>query len=273
MDGFRADLHCHSMFSDGSDSPFELLQKAKDAGLSGLSITDHDSIDAYTDEWFQKADSLSLRILTGVELSSSWQNQTIHILGYGFDLDSPILRSVILEIQQKRTERNEKILEKLNRCGIRISLDDLLTLCPATHVIGRPHIASVMVKKGFVANFQQAFDAFLSDGACCYETGFKLSPQEVIEAIHKANGKAVLAHPHLIKNGAHLRYIFTLPLDGLECYYSNLPYTTQKYWEEKANKKGWIPTGGSDYHGAFKPHIQLGQSWVRWEVFERLLQR
>lgn len=271
MSDFRADLHCHSTCSDGSDDPSTLLYKAKEIGLSGLSITDHDSIAAYTDELFALAGSLGVRLLPGVELSSTWKDQTVHVLGYGFAIDSPVLSSLIAEIQSKRKQRNRLMLEKLKEHGIAITEDELMRASPFAHVIGRPHIASLMVQKGFVATFQQAFDGFLSDGAPCYVPGFKLEPQEVIGAIQSAKGKAVLAHPHLAKDKKLIKEILNMPFDGIECYYGNLQKSFTMPWVELAKKKGWIATGGSDYHGAFKPHILLGASWVGKDVFEQLM--
>ena len=117
---------------------------------------------------------------------------------------------------------------------------------------------------------QEAFDRYLRESASCYVSGIKYTPKDVIEIIHVARGKAVLAHPHFIKNGSHLRYLLGLPFDGLECHYGTLHKAQERPWIAKAKAKGLIATGGSDYHGKFKPHIPLGCSWVEEAVFNSL---
>lgn len=273
-DEFRADLHCHTLCSDGSDTPLELLKKAKETGLSGLSITDHDSIEAYTPELFSAAEALGIRLLPGIELSSEHQNDTVHILGYGFDLHSSSLLSFIQEMQERRANRNRAILEKLRQKKILIEEEELQELAKNSggkKSIGRPHIASLMIKKGYVGSMQEAFERYLKEGTCCYVPGFKFTPQDAVSAIQKGKGKAVLAHPHFIKKGKLLKSLLSLPLDGIECYYGTLHKRQEAPWVKIAKDKGWIATGGSDYHGIFKPHISLGCSWVNEPTFQQLL--
>ena len=270
---FRADLHCHSTCSDGSETPIELLKRAKDIQLSGLSITDHDTIDAYTPNFFSTAESLGIRILPGIELSSEVGDTTVHVLGYGFDLNSPPFTSFLREMQERRTQRNFALLEKLKERKMVISMEELVAFSSKVNTkktIGRPHIADLMVKKGYVATMQEAFERYLKEGALCYVSGFKFTPLEAIEEIHKANGKASLAHPHYLKTGSFLRHLLSLPFDGIECYYANLPKELEARWHKIAKEKNWIATGGSDYHGTFKPHLSLGSSWVSESTFEAL---
>jgi predicted metal-dependent phosphoesterase TrpH len=266
MDEFRADIHCHSDCSDGTDSPRVLLRLAKQAGLQGLSITDHDTMDAYTPEFFSDAEELGLQILTGIEVSSEWEDASVHILGYGYDLSSETLKKFLAEMQKRRGERNRAILKKLKAIHLPIEEEEL----PKGRTVGRPHIAQLMVKKGYVLSERDAFDFYLREGAKCYAPGIKFKPHEVIEEIHRAGGKAVLAHPHFMKKGSFSRQILSLPFDGIECYYAKLAKALELPWLKLAEKKGWIPTGGSDYHGTLKPHISLGCSWVNERVFELL---
>jgi predicted metal-dependent phosphoesterase TrpH len=272
---FRADLHCHSICSDGSDSPLEILAKANLARLSGLSITDHDTIDAYSPEFFKTAQTMGIRIMPGVEFSSELRETTVHVLGYGFDIYSPILLAFIEEMQRRRNDRNLAILKKLETHKIIVSDEDLHLISQIGGMkkksVGRPHIAAIMVKKGYVQSFQEAFDRYLKEGTSCYVPGFKFTPLDAIRAIHEAGGKAVLAHPHFIKNGSYVGSLLSLPFDGIECYYGNLPKHQEMPWVKIAKQKGWIATGGSDYHGTFKPHISLGCSWVGESTFQQLL--
>ena len=115
-----------------------------------------------------------------------------------------------------------------------------------------------MVRKGYAASIQKAFEIYLQEGGLCYVAGIKYTPSEVVAQIHEAGGKAVLAHPHFLKRGSFLRELLALPLDGLECYYGTLQRHQEMPWIEIAHEKGWIATGGSDYHGLNKPEITLG---------------
>lgn len=273
---FRADLHCHTYCSDGTDSPLELLQKAKEAGLQGLSITDHDTIDAYSPDVFARAEQLGLHLIPGIELSSEFQNSSIHILGYAIDLDSTELRAFLSELIKRRNRRNEEILQRLKTKGFYIAKEELEQFAQnayAHRTIGRPHIAELMLRKGYVRSIQEAFERYLQEGKPCYVPGIKFTPEEAIEQIHRANGKAVLAHPHFIKKGSVLRKLLSLPFDGLECYYGTLHKKLEQPWVQIAREKQWIATGGSDYHGTIKPHISLGCSWVDRQTFNCLLER
>lgn len=266
---FRADLHCHTICSDGSDDPRDLLRFAKQAGLQGLSITDHDTVDAYTPELFADAESLGIRLLPGIEISSEQDDTSVHVLGYGLNLSDPDFKEFLIQMQKRRNERNRAILHKLAVRKMAISEEELKAF--ATHrSIGRPHIAQLMVKKGYVQTLRDAFELYLKEGALCYAPGIKYQPREVIDQIHKAKGKAILAHPHFIKKGSFLRKLLDLPFDGLECYYAKLAKALELPWLKMAKERGLIATGGSDYHGYLKPHIPLGCSWVSQHTFELL---
>lgn len=269
---FRADLHCHSFCSDGTDSPEVLLEKAKEAGLSALSITDHDTLAAYTPQVFQKAQELGIELLVGAEVSSEWGMFSVHILAYGKGLLEPPFAQFLREMQKRRLERNLAILEKLKELGMDISMDELSSV--KTQSIGRPHIASLMLGKGYVSSLQEAFDRYLKEGASCYPFGCKFSPEEVIGEIHQVNAKAVLAHPHFLaktKEGILCKaHLLTLSFDGIESYYGNFSEETALPWVDACQERGWIATGGSDYHGTVRPNIRLGASWTKEEAFVRL---
>lgn len=265
---FRADLHCHTICSDGTDSPEDVVRKAAALGLQGLSITDHDTIDAYSPALFSLAKELNIRLLAGIELSSELGTTSVHVLGYGIDLQSSAFHTFLQNMIQRRHERNENILQKLRAKGFAIQREDLEKL--AFRTIGRPHIAQVLVDKGYVASRKEAFDRYLKEGASCYAPGIKFTPLEVIDQIHGAGGKAILAHPHFITQGTLRRTLLKLPLDGLEGYYGNLHPFQEKPWVDLAKERGWIVTGGSDYHGSVRPGINLGCSWVGLDIFNVL---
>jgi predicted metal-dependent phosphoesterase TrpH len=272
---FRADLHIHSYFSDGTNSPEEILYLAKNINLSGISITDHDTIDAYTDDLFKLAKSLNIRLIPGVEVSSELNDINVHILGYNFDLSSQKFRDFLKEIQKKRKLRNTQILQKLKEKNIDISEKELYEFATkkniAQTIIGRVHIARLMYEKGYVPSMQKAFDYYIEDNGPCYVKGYKFSPKQVIDQIQLAKGKAVLAHPNFIKNKIVINKLLELNFDGLEAYYAKLQPSQEKKWVEVAKRHGLIITGGSDYHGEIRPYITLGCSWVDEDRFNHLL--
>jgi predicted metal-dependent phosphoesterase TrpH len=269
VDSFRADLHCHSIFSDGTLTPKEIVDLAISVGLEGLSITDHDTIDAY-EEASPYAKEKGVRLGTGVELSSTFKKQSVHILGYNFDVAHPFLKQFCKEQQDKRRVRNLKILEKLTRLSFVIDEKELLALETFQRTIGRPHIAEIMVKKGFVKSVQEAFSYYLADDKCCYVPTESPSLNEVIDVIKEAGGKVFLAHPHLYHSTRRIKEILSHPFDGIECYYARCSKEIEQRMLSIAKERSLLFSGGSDFHGAVKPHIPLGCSWVNKEVFDRI---
>ncbi|MBN2478752.1 MAG: PHP domain-containing protein [Parachlamydiales bacterium] len=271
---FRADLHVHSYFSDGTMSPIELLNLAKEKNINAISITDHDTIEAYSDAVFQHAHSIGVQLMLGVEISSELFNENVHILGYNFDITNKSFKDFLKKVVEKREQRNRKILEKLKNFNIDISeeeLEDFTKKIGASKTtIGRPHISQLMQKKGITETFQEGFDKYFNDKGPCYVPGFKFSPKEVIEEIHKCSGIAVLAHPHFIRNRKIFDYLLENNIDGIEVYYAKLLPNIEARWERFAVKHNLLITGGSDYHGDIKPFNSLGSSWVDLNHFNKL---
>lgn len=255
----RADLHCHSTCSDGTCSPEELLHLAKEKELFALSITDHDTLDAYTDELFAKAKEIGVQLFTGVEFSTRHKKYPVHLLGYGVKKTEGIL-SFCKQHQERRLSRNRTILEKLRRLSIIIEEEELGD--PSDRTIGRPHIAELLMKKHYVSSIQDAFDRYIGEGKPCFDPGVSFTPEETIEVIHGAGGKAFIAHPHLVKKKVILRELLEMNFDGIECYYGLFHGGQEEKWLRIAEEKGWLVSGGSDFHGEIKPHIQLGCSWI-----------
>lgn len=262
---FRADLHCHTTCSDGSFTPEELVQLAAKFKLKGLSITDHDTIQAYSAA-IPLCKELGIELIPGAEFSSVLNDASIHILGYGIDIDSPKIIEFCNLHRQRRTNRNRAILEKLESLNMPISPDEIAR----KDTVGRPHIAQAMIKKGYVKSIQEAFKKFIGDGKPCYDPGKPFSVQETIDIIHEAHGVAVIAHPHLIPRKKTIKALLELNFDGIECYYGNFQANEHQKWVHMAHQKGWLITGGSDFHGDLKPGINLGCSWVNEEVFNKL---
>lgn len=264
---FRADLHCHTTCSDGTCTPEELLKLAVKEGLSGLSITDHDTIEAYETAAIL-APTLGLKLGSGVEFSSHFQGMNVHILGYGFNLKDAGIRALCERHVLRRERRNACILDKLRLK--KMPLDEGVLRAKSHGTIGRPHIAALMVEKGYVKSLREAFDSYIGDGKSCFDPGEPVSSEETIAVIHQAGGKAFIAHPQLFKQQDKVRDLLNLPFDGIECYYARFNLEREDKWLKIARLKGWLISGGSDFHGLVKEHIPLGCSWVDEDTFSRI---
>lgn len=275
---FRADLHCHSTCSDGSLQPTELVDLAIKSGLKGLAITDHDTIDAYKTA-IPTAVKNGLQLISGVEFSTVLGDVSVHILGYAFSLQNTGIQTFCKKHQQRRLQRNNEILALLTEKGMPITEEELiLSVTPednpsAIPVIGRPHIAKLMVKKNYVTNIREAFHKHIGEGRPCYAKGNFFTPEETIKVIHEAKGFAVIAHPHLVDSSKTLTKLLQLNFDGIECYYAKFPASDHEPWLKIARHRNWMITGGSDFHGDIKPMIPLGCSWVDEDHFNILQNR
>ena len=257
---YRADLHSHTICSDGTLTPTEILYLAKKSGLSGLSITDHDTLDAYTDETLDLAKKLRIDLFPGVELSADLGKVSVHILGYGMN-KREALSPFFLECKESRDQRNQEMIKKLSRLSLVLTQKELEEK-KTGKIGGRVHIAQVMVEKGYVKSIDEAFDRYIGDGRCCFVEKNGFSVEKIVDLIHQAGGKAFIAHPHLIQKKGIVESLLSMNFDGIECYYSNFPLQEERKWLEIARKKNLLISGGSDFHGAVKPQVKLGCSWV-----------
>lgn len=272
MNDFRADLHCHSTFSDGTCTPKELIDLAIKSGLKGLSITDHDTTQAYADA-LAYAEELQFDLLPGIEFSASYEGESVHVLGYAFTPFHPKILDLCIQHHHRRKFRNQEILERLASLGIPLTLENVADASASKlETIGRPHIANALVKKGYAASIKDAFRQFLGEGKAAYAKGAAISVEETLATLHAANGLAIIAHPHLIENAKLRNKLFDMNFDGLEGYYGSFHRDENERWVKIGQKRNWLITGGSDYHGDIKPNVTLGSSWVSKETFEILQQ-
>jgi predicted metal-dependent phosphoesterase TrpH len=265
----KADLHCHSLHSDGTCSPTELVDLAIQMNFCGLSITDHDSLEAF-DEAYPYSTQKGIVFLPGVEISAKFRNEPIHVLGYSFDPHSKSLFEFCRLHRERREIRNQLMLEKLAHAGMTVAIEEVKSLSPHATTYGRPHIALAMMQHGYVEDVASAFRRYLGAGKSCYVEGEKWTVEEAIAAIHAAKGKAVLAHPQLIKARYVIEDLLALPFDGLEAYYNSMNADVNRRWCEKAQQHALFVTGGSDFHGTVKPEIHFGSSWAPEETFHLL---
>ncbi|MBR4254298.1 MAG: PHP domain-containing protein [Lentisphaeria bacterium] len=274
------DLHMHSSCSDGTLTPEELAAAAADLGLEAAALTDHDTVSG-VDRFLSAAAGTPLRAVPGVELASMLFNKDIHIVGLFLDPASGSLLSALDQMRLWREERNEEMVGKLRSKGYEITMEEVLEEAGGESV-GRPHIASVLLRKGYFQDMQSVFNRLIGRNGSCHVLR-KYFPVDIcIRLIHEAGGLAIWAHPLHAARGARaaLRKIgmrlANYGLDGLECYYSMFTDQQQADVLEFARARSLLVSGGSDYHGASHPQVKMGTGIdgnlaIPFEIYERLL--
>ncbi|NLY42425.1 MAG: PHP domain-containing protein [Clostridiaceae bacterium] len=257
------DLHVHTTASDGSFSPAQIVQYAVERKLAAIAITDHDTV-AGVKEAVEQGKKQNIEVVPGVEISVSFESE-MHILGYFIDINCLPLIQTLERLKVYRDQRNPLILKKLNQAGIPITMQEVEQKAGGK-IVGRPHIAAVLVDKGYVKSTSEAFEKFLGQSRIAYVEKKKVTPQEGIELIKKAGGLAVLAHPiYLVRNGYNLeevlKELMSYGLDGVEAHYSEHSEAETTQFIELAEKYNLLITGGSDFHGKSKPEIELGRGY------------
>lgn len=258
---YRSDLHTHSTASDGQYAPARLVGMAKERGIEVLALTDHDAMDGL-EEAVRAGERLGVRVIPGVELSAK-EYPTFHILGYGFAPGAPALAELCRRMKARRDERTGRLLAFLRQKGMELTAAEVEELAGGD-IIGRPHFAQAMVRRGYVATNREAFDRYLDTEEYHrqVERG-KPSVQECIEAIRASGGKVSLAHPYQIGIGddeldrlaAELAHS---GLDAIECYYPKYTREQREFYIRLAEKYHLHRTGGSDFHGEkVKPDVEL----------------
>ena len=254
------DLHTHSVKSDGSMTPSELVRHAKEAGLATISLTDHDGVSGVA-EAAAEGQKIGLEVVPGIELSVQSKAET-HILGYYIDIAHPALTKKLEEIRQVRVQRNYQTLENLNKLGFDITMEEARALAP-NGLVARAHFARLMAQKGYTKSVKEAFDLYLSNGKPGYSSIQLLTPEEGIGLIKEAGGLAFAAHLHHNKMEddelvPFLKRLKEVGLDGVEGYYTEYTPEMQEKYQRMARELSLAVSGGTDFHGAMKPHIQIG---------------
>ncbi len=279
------DLHIHSTASDGSLDPLEIPPLVQTAGLKAFALTDHDSIEGAQKILAHPNFPGPVKFLTGVEISAAAPDffsasGSFHILGYGFDVDHPELNHTLLRQQHARKNRNPQMIARLNDLGFDLSLAEVISASEENAQIGRPHIARLMVKKGFVHSINDAFDMYIGKGKPAYIDKPRVETANAIGLILSAGGIPVLAHPGLLEVRDPKEYenlisrLKTMGLKGIEVFYPNHSAEQTDYFTELATRYDLLATGGSDFHGAVNPEIHLGTGTgdlaVPYVLYERL---
>ena len=255
------DLHCHSVFSDGTCTPEELISLAEQGGLSALALTDHDTT-AGLERFFAAAEGSSIEAVAGIELSAEFGDRPLHILGYGFDPNNTALQESLEWVRSGRKDRNFQMLEKLNALGYEVTMQDVLKHA-GDELVGRPHFAAALIEKGHFKHKDKVFQQLLGKNCAAYVNRRRLPPERCVALIGGAGGVAVIAHPGQMKlTGNRLRHLIRqlqpYGLNGLEVLHpSHSPHQVQAF-ERICAETDLCMTGGTDFHGALTPDLKLG---------------
>lgn len=255
------DLHVHTTASDGTLSPKEVVEYGIQKELSVMAITDHDTI-AGIEEAVKTAKGTNLSIVPGVELACIYKGIEIHMLGFFLDWKNDKFARHLSDMREKREKRNEKMIEKMQKGGIAISMDKLIFEEKDT-VITRGHFARFLEAEGYVKSKQEAFDRYIGIGCPYYLPREYIDPVDAISWIHEAGGLAFLAHPYLYgftegEVKKMLSFLKATGLDGLEAYHSSTSQGQVTMLRQYAKEMKLMVSGGSDFHGSNKPDVDLG---------------
>ena len=252
------DLHTHSRYSDGTDTPARLIAIAEETGLSALALCDHNTVDGLP-AFLEAARESSVEAVPGIEFSTGYGKKELHILGLFVKPEHyETINSLLAEATQRKEQSNLALVERLRERGIILDYGEIKK--EATGVINRSVIGAHMVKKGYCVTVQEAFDRWLDRKVGLYEPPQRLSAYEVIRFIKSIGAVAVLAHPFLSLDEAQLREFLSHAegLDGMEVYYSEYTPEQTVLAYQIAEEFGLVKSGGSDYHGSSKPDIRMG---------------
>ncbi|MDI6839828.1 MAG: PHP domain-containing protein [bacterium] len=264
------DLHIHTIFSDGTLSPHEVVRLAASKGLSAIAITDHDELSGLPDAT-EAGNQFGISIISGVELSGRLKDKSVHILGYFVDKENRELINFIQSMKQSRFDRAEKIVEKLNEHGIYITIDDI-KIRSGLGGIGRLHIAETLMDAGVVKDTHEAFSKYIGYGKSCYVSKSNISTKFVIELIIKAGGIPVIAHPSLHDTEDLISELINEGIMGIEVWYPTHSESQVKKYLEIAKKYRLVPTGGSDSHGTRPGYPGIGEFTIPYDVLDRLIE-
>ena len=265
------DLHLHTSYSDGKVAPEPLLKKIRKSRLAAFSITDHDTIEGLrvTQELL---DEECPELVNGIELSTEFKGNDLHILGYLFDPDNQPLNDLCRKLQKRRNNRAKEMVKKLAELGLEISFESVMEAAGEGSV-GRPHVADALYKHRLTSTYLEAFQKYIATDGPAYVPKTKISPKEAIEIIHGAGGLAILAHPMIDNAIHHIDKLVEIGIDGMEMYHCTASRKARQMIKREAEKFGLVLSGGSDYHGRDSRHDVIDRSRVPYEFLEAMKTR
>jgi len=244
------DLHLHTTASDGRFSPAELVARASAAGLTTISVTDHDTVAAFA-EATAAAQGVNIRVVPGIEITAVDDGRDVHMLGYFFDPLSTTLATVLERQRALRVARVREIGDKLATLGMPIDVESVLLAAAARpgSSVGRPQVARELVRAGYVTSVQDAFDKWLATGRPAFMPRTGPSPAAIVDTIHLAGGVASIAHPAVTKRDELIAPLVDHGLDAIEVYHSDHSPEAEQLYKGMAKRHGVLVSGGSDFHG------------------------
>lgn len=243
-----ADLHIHTVHSDGEMSPAKIFEMANKIGLRAISITDHDTIDGCREAHSLK-EQYDIQFIDGVELSCHQYGKEYHLLGYFIDIKNNSLLQHLDDFRTVRYKRALKMIEKIQRLGLDLSFEEVLEKA-GDAPLTRPHFAKAMAEKEIVSSYREAFSLYLAEGKPCYESKQQFSITNAIKLINDAEGVSVLAHPGKTLSQQTLYDIIELGIDGIEVIHPSHDLELQKFYHNVCSQFWLLETGGSDFHGS-----------------------
>jgi len=265
-----ADLHVHTLCSDGLRTPTQAVEEARDAGLQALGLTDHDTVDGLT-EANEVGARLGIEIITGTELSAHIKEREVHILGYCFDWQDSDLIATLNQVHQHRYERGIAIVERLNDLNIDVTIEEVLNQAKGSP-LGRPHIAAAMVKRGLVRSKDEAFNRYIGDRGPAFSPKPYTAAADVIDLIHRAQGVAILAHPGASMPESIVTQLVADGLDGIEVFHPAHQPPQIEYYMQLVNRHNLLMSGGSDSHGDAEG-TRIGEYGIGYEAIEAMRKR
>lgn len=263
-----ADLHLHTIFSDGTYSPAELIEEAKRVDLSCIAVVDHDTTEGL-EITIGCGKEKDIEVLAGIELTAEYNGLEVHILGYLINYQDRVLKARLDILKKIRVERIYKITDKLKDIGINLEAELVFDLAEFG-TVGRLHVARAMVKKGLVKSTFEAFQKYIGEKCPAHVLGFRLTPSEAIKLIKDAGGIPILAHPYILGKEEMTLKIIDDGIMGLEVYYPEHSTSMVNSYLNLAKKYNLLVTGGSDCHGDAKPEVRLGSFRIPYALVERL---
>ncbi len=270
------DLHSHSIFSDGTDTPEALADLADRAGLTALALTDHDTLEGLG-RFLACQPRTAAQLVPGIELSCRFLGRVLHVLGLFIDPGNPRFRARIEDMRERRVERNRCMVERLQELGVAITWEEVAALAP-TDAISRTHFARALVRHGAAGSPQDAFRRYIGDDGPAFVPLKDLTPRDAAAWIREAGGVSVVAHPGRFSHRsfrweAAMADLKAQGLQGLEAHYPDYGPAEHQYFLELARVLGMVPSGGSDYHGGHKPGQYLGVGTGSLHVPDEVLDR
>jgi hypothetical protein len=264
-----ADLHLHTLFSDGTYSPEELAHHAAEQGLATIALTDHDTLEGCA-RAAAACQQLGIGFLPGTEFTAELRGAELHLLGYCLDPEHTRLLAAMQKFQESRQQRIHDIVGRLNQLEIPLQVEAVFNLAKCRSP-GRPHVARVLVAQGFCSSVDQAFERFLKRDRPAWAPKFRMAAPEAIRLIHDAGGVAVLAHPGLNRIDARIPELVDSGLDGIECFHTKHPPAVAQHYLALARKHRLLVTGGSDCHGLAKGQPLIGSVRIPHDCVDLLI--